>query len=69
MNNQAPRFCSACRVTRPVDGGEWRTFANGLKRRWVCHVCKARAKENKEKEREQVRNAVLREVPDQRYTD
>jgi hypothetical protein len=39
MTNSVKRFCTACQLDKPVDGGEWKV---GKIKRWVCKICTAR---------------------------
>jgi len=33
------QFCSHCQTYKPLEGGAWKTTANG-RRRWRCKGCK-----------------------------
>ena len=33
------RYCTNCMSTRPVEGGKYIVYANGLRRRWKCGSC------------------------------
>lgn len=50
MNDHEPKFCSSCRQHKPALAGVYRKYAKGLKQRWVCNDCQARAEANKAKE-------------------
>ena len=39
MTDSVKRFCTACQLDKPVDGGEWKV---GKIKRWVCKICIAR---------------------------
>lgn len=49
---QQPRFCTECRMSREILGGEWRSFNKGRNRRWVCVECVKR-REERQRGREQ----------------
>lgn len=33
------QWCSHCQMTRPKDGGIWKTIDGGKRRRWKCLQC------------------------------
>lgn len=35
-NHKSSRWCSLCKLHKPVDGGEWITFNRGKNRKWIC---------------------------------
>lgn len=43
MSSPTHRFCTNCMNQQPIGkGGRWKTFNNGLHRRWMCDGCVAR---------------------------
>lgn len=39
MTDSVKRFCTACQLDKPTDGGRWK---EGKIKRWVCKICDAR---------------------------
>lgn len=37
------KFCTACNLTKPVEGGKVKLLSNG-RSRWLCAVCAAKGK-------------------------
>ena len=37
------RWCSHCQTSKKVEGGIWKSVANGTRRRWKCVECYQRA--------------------------